>query len=121
MRTCCYLPFPAQKLPIPCTIVTGALGTGKTTCIQDLIRNKPHTERWAIIVNEFGAVGVHVLNLGGVLRGQAKSKKARLFGLTTKKTSTCFVLVKKLGQMIICEFCTPLKPRRGPAQRKCGG
>ncbi|KAF5834602.1 CobW/HypB/UreG, nucleotide-binding domain-containing protein [Dunaliella salina] len=53
-----------MKLPIPCTVVTGALGTGKTTCLQDLIRNKPHNERWAIIVNEFGAVGIDGAILG---------------------------------------------------------
>jgi G3E family GTPase len=50
-----------MKLPIPCNIVTGALGSGKTTCIQGLLNYKTHSEKneyeqWAIIVNEFGKV-----------------------------------------------------------------
>ncbi|MBE1299074.1 MAG: GTP-binding protein [Alteromonadaceae bacterium] len=44
--------------PIPTNIITGFLGTGKTTVIQHLLRNKPKNERWAILVNEFGEIGV---------------------------------------------------------------
>uniref|UniRef100_A0A383VMH9 CobW/HypB/UreG nucleotide-binding domain-containing protein n=1 Tax=Tetradesmus obliquus TaxID=3088 RepID=A0A383VMH9_TETOB len=46
------------KLPIPVTIITGALGVGKTTAICTLLQNKPSHEVWCIIVNEFGAVGL---------------------------------------------------------------
>ena len=40
---------------IPTNIITGALGVGKTTLIQSLLRNKPKDERWAVLVNEFGS------------------------------------------------------------------
>ncbi|MFC3094031.1 GTP-binding protein [Alteromonas sediminis] len=43
---------------IPTNIITGALGVGKTTLIQHLLSNKPHSERWAVLVNEFGEVGI---------------------------------------------------------------
>jgi G3E family GTPase len=43
---------------IPTTIITGFLGAGKTTSINYLLNNKPCTERWAVLVNEFGRVGV---------------------------------------------------------------
>ncbi|NTW69303.1 MAG: GTP-binding protein [Chlorobiaceae bacterium] len=43
---------------IPTTIITGFLGSGKTTAINHLIANKPARERWAVLVNEFGSVGV---------------------------------------------------------------
>lgn len=43
------------KLPV--TIVTGFLGSGKTTLISQLMRN-PGGRRLAVIVNEFGDVGV---------------------------------------------------------------
>ncbi|MCY4304277.1 MAG: cobalamin biosynthesis protein CobW [Aestuariivita sp.] len=43
------------KLPV--TVVTGFLGSGKTTLIQNLMRNTSG-KRLAIIVNEFGDVGV---------------------------------------------------------------
>ena len=43
------------KLPV--TIVTGFLGSGKTTLISQLMQN-PGGKRLAIVVNEFGDVGV---------------------------------------------------------------
>ena len=41
----------------PVTIVTGFLGAGKTTLISHLIRNAGG-QRLAVVVNEFGSVGV---------------------------------------------------------------
>ena len=48
---------------IATNIITGFLGAGKSTAILDLISNKPRDERWAILVNEFGEVGID----GGLL------------------------------------------------------
>jgi G3E family GTPase len=45
-------------LPIPTNIITGFLGAGKTTLIQHLLTLKPANERWAILVNEFGEIGI---------------------------------------------------------------
>ncbi len=52
------------KLPV--TIVTGFLGSGKTTLISQLMQN-PGGKRLAIVVNEFGDVGVD----GEILKGCA--------------------------------------------------
>ncbi|MCJ2036834.1 cobalamin biosynthesis protein CobW [Methylobacterium sp. J-068] len=41
---------------IPCTIVTGFLGAGKTTLVRHLVENA-NGRRLAIIVNEFGDIG----------------------------------------------------------------
>ncbi|WP_028471458.1 CobW family GTP-binding protein [Neptunomonas japonica] len=43
---------------IPTNIITGFLGVGKTTALNQLIAQKPANETWAIVVNEFGQVGV---------------------------------------------------------------
>lgn len=43
---------------IPTNIITGFLGAGKTTAILHLLGQKPDNERWAILVNEFGEVGI---------------------------------------------------------------
>ncbi len=43
---------------IPTTIVTGFLGAGKTTAINHLLSEKPADERWGVLVNEFGQIGV---------------------------------------------------------------
>ncbi|RBW46895.1 GTP-binding protein [Psychromonas sp. B3M02] len=45
-------------LGVPTNIITGFLGVGKTSAILNLIKSKPKNERWAILVNEFGEVGV---------------------------------------------------------------
>jgi cobalamin biosynthesis protein CobW len=42
---------------IPVTVITGFLGAGKTTLIRHLMQN-PQGKRLAILVNEFGTVGV---------------------------------------------------------------
>ncbi|HHI76468.1 MAG TPA: GTP-binding protein, partial [Gammaproteobacteria bacterium] len=43
---------------IAVNLVTGFLGTGKTTLIRHLLEHHPPDQRWAVLVNEFGEVGV---------------------------------------------------------------
>ncbi|GAB2641551.1 GTP-binding protein [Psychrobacter pocilloporae] len=43
---------------IPCTLVTGFLGAGKTTVINQLLATKSNDERWALLINEFGRIGI---------------------------------------------------------------
>jgi len=47
-----------NKHAIPTNILTGFLGVGKTTAIRYLLETKPATEKWAVLVNEFGEVGL---------------------------------------------------------------
>jgi cobalamin biosynthesis protein CobW len=49
---------------IPCTIITGFLGSGKTTLIRHVLANA-QGRRLAVIVNEFGDVGID----GEILKG----------------------------------------------------
>src|SRR5579871_2357060 len=46
-----------MEMKIPATIVTGFLGAGKTTLLRHVIANAAG-RRFAIIVNEFGELGV---------------------------------------------------------------
>lgn len=39
-------------------IITGFLGVGKTTFIQNLLKHKPEKETWAVLVNEYGQQGI---------------------------------------------------------------
>lgn len=49
-----------QQTPprIPVNLVTGFLGVGKTTALTRLLAAKPAGEYWAVVVNEFGEVGI---------------------------------------------------------------
>ena len=44
-----------EKLPV--TVITGFLGSGKTTLVRHLMQN-PQGKRLAVVVNEFGDIGV---------------------------------------------------------------
>ncbi|GGX78244.1 cobalamin biosynthesis protein CobW [Litchfieldella qijiaojingensis] len=39
-------------------VITGFLGSGKSTLIRHLVAHKPRHERWVIVINEFGQVGI---------------------------------------------------------------
>jgi G3E family GTPase len=39
-------------------IIMGFLGVGKTTSILNILKQKPVDEKWAVLVNEFGEVGI---------------------------------------------------------------
>jgi G3E family GTPase len=45
-------------LSVPTNVISGFLGAGKTTAIMHLLQQKPNNERWAVLVNEFGEIGV---------------------------------------------------------------
>ena len=49
---------------IPVTVVTGFLGSGKTTLVRHLLKNN-QGRRLAVLVNEFGEVGID----GEILKG----------------------------------------------------
>jgi len=60
-----------QILGVPTNIITGFLGVGKTSTILNLLANKPKGERWAVLVNEFGEIGVD----GSLVQGQQIDKE----------------------------------------------
>src|SRR5580698_2518927 len=49
---------------IPVTVLTGFLGAGKTTLLNRILREQ-HGQRYAVIVNEYGAIGID----GGLVVG----------------------------------------------------
>ena len=42
----------------PVNLITGFLGVGKTTALLSLLAQRPSGARWAVLVNEFGEVGI---------------------------------------------------------------
>ncbi|PSW13200.1 cobalamin biosynthesis protein CobW [Photobacterium rosenbergii] len=63
-----------QIIAVPTNIVTGFLGVGKTSAILNLMKHKPDNERWAVLVNEFGEIGVD----GSLFEGQ-RSQQQQVF------------------------------------------
>ena len=45
----------ADKIPV--TVLTGYLGAGKTTLLNRIL-SEPHGKRYAVVVNEFGEIGI---------------------------------------------------------------
>jgi G3E family GTPase len=43
---------------IPTHLIAGPLGAGKTSLIRHLLAHKPAAERWAVLINEFGQIGL---------------------------------------------------------------
>ncbi|EGU50907.1 hypothetical protein VINI7043_11336 [Vibrio nigripulchritudo ATCC 27043] len=60
-----------DNLGVPTNIITGFLGVGKTSAILHMMKNKPCNERWAVLVNEFGEIGVD----GSLIQGNHDEKQ----------------------------------------------
>jgi len=43
---------------IPTHVIAGPLGAGKTSLIRLLLAQRPADERWAVLINEFGQIGL---------------------------------------------------------------
>ena len=55
---------------IPVTVITGYLGAGKTTLLNRIL-TQPHGRRYAVIVNEFGEIGIDNDRASGSCAGGA--------------------------------------------------
>ncbi|MBD1390770.1 GTP-binding protein [Neiella sp. HB171785] len=94
---------------IPTNIITGFLGVGKTTTISYLLATKPANERWAVLVNEFGEIGID----GSLLQGKHSAKEqvfiaevpggcmCCVMGLPTKVTLNKLLKQAKPDRLII--------------------
>ena len=51
------MPAPNSASKIPVTVLTGYLGAGKTTLLNRIL-SEPHGKKFAVIVNEFGEIGI---------------------------------------------------------------
>jgi G3E family GTPase len=53
-----YISTTQEKKMVKTNVITGFLGSGKTTTIRSLLAQKPANEKWALLINEFGEIGI---------------------------------------------------------------
>jgi G3E family GTPase len=61
---------------IPTHLIAGPLGAGKTSLLRHLLAHKPANERWAVLINEFGQVGLDAALLASSADGISLSEVA---------------------------------------------
>lgn len=54
---------------IPTHVISGSLGAGKTSVLRSILAQRPSHERWAILINEFGDIGLDSALLDGDQEG----------------------------------------------------
>jgi len=91
---------------IPTNIITGFLGVGKTSSILHLLKHKPENERWAVLVNEFGEIGID----GSLIQGQY-SENSGVFIQEVPGGCMCCVAGLPM-QVALNQLLTKAKPDR---------
>ncbi|MDM8350644.1 CobW-like GTP-binding protein [Pseudomonas sp. sp1636] len=61
---------------IPTHVIAGSLGAGKTSLIRHLLAQRPAAERWAVLINEFGLIGLDAALLTRAADGIAMAEVA---------------------------------------------
>ncbi len=89
---------------IKVNLVTGFLGSGKTTAILHLLSQKPDHEKWAILVNEFGEIGIDgalLANQGATIKEIAGGCLCCVNGLTMQMSLNRLISEVKPDRIII--------------------
>lgn len=89
---------PLQIQAVPTHILTGFLGAGKTTLLRHLLAQKPADEVWAVLVNEFGQIGLDGVLLDSADQGIAIREVAGGCLCCTSQLPMQIGLARLLGQ-----------------------
>lgn len=101
-----------RKARLPVTVVTGFLGSGKTTFVNHLLSAR-HGRKLAVIENEFGEVAIDdaLLGDGGVERGEEAQQVClcSCVGFPLKTTPLCRLLL--LFETLVLRACVYIERR----------
>jgi G3E family GTPase len=97
-----------MKPRIPTTLITGFLGTGKTTAVLHLLEQNKELngaqQKWAVLVNEFGEVGIDGALLdgsGATIREVAGGCMCCVAGLPMKMALNTLIAKVKPDRLLI--------------------
>lgn len=92
------------SLAVPTNLVTGFLGVGKTTALVNLLSSRPAGSRWAVLVNEYGEVGID----------QAMLEDSATPGVTIKEVAGgCICCTSSVFfKFALAQILTHVKPQR---------
>ena len=104
--------YSMPPIKVKVNIITGALGSGKTSFISSLIRAKSNSdawrdERWSVLVNEFGALGID----GALLEASSSSSSSGVAVREMAGGCLCCTLSGPLA-MAIPQLIRQTKPTR---------
>lgn len=68
--------MPSMLQNIPTHVIGGPLGAGKTSLLRQLLAQRPAHERWAVLINEFGQIGLDAALLATDADGVAMGEVA---------------------------------------------
>ena len=96
---------PSDLAKIPVTVITGFLGAGKTTLIKHLMAN-PQGKRLAVLVNEFGSLGVD----GAILKACADANCPEENIVELANGCICCTVAEDFIPTIEALMALPLRP-----------
>ncbi|WP_394220584.1 CobW family GTP-binding protein [Alteromonas gracilis] len=94
---------------VPTNIITGFLGVGKTSALLHLLKQKPNNERWAVLINEFGEIGID----GALVEGssvQSATNQPDIGGNANTQNKHKQVFIKEVpGGCMCCAAGLPMQ------------
>lgn len=95
---------------VPCTLITGFLGSGKTSLINHLLQYKNADEKWGLLINEFGQIGIDakLMNTGNGISNNSNDSSDSNNNISDGDIADLGIGIREVNGGCIC--CTSQLP-----------